>query len=143
MRLIHGPLPFPPEYEILVPLKVDRLRLAKRRWRAFADDGTEFGFDLEQPLRDRAIFYHEGRCVYVIEQLKEAVIELDCPPDSVSSARLGWMLGNLHFPIQIQGGTLRISDDSAVRQMLVREEIRHTLAEAVFQPFSATHSHGA
>ena len=143
MRLIHGPVSSPLGYEILVPLKVDRLRLAKRRWRSFAGDGTEFGFDLEQPLRDKMIFYCDGPFAYVIEQLKEAVIEVDCPADSVSSARLGWMLGNLHFPIEIQGGTLRISDDPAIRQMLSREEIPHTFTEAVFQPFSGTHSHGA
>lgn len=142
MRLIHGPLLAPVEHKIVVPLRVDRLRLAKRRWRAFAEDGAEFGFDLEQPLRDQSFFYCEPLRAYVIEQLKEAVIEVDCPASCVVSARLGWMLGNLHFPIQIQGGTLRVSDDPAIRQMLDRERIEHTFTEAVFQPFSAAHPHG-
>lgn len=142
MRLIHGPLSSRAEYDELIPLKVDRLRLAKRRWRAFADDGAEFGFDLECPLRDKALFHQEGRRLYVIEQLREAVIELPCPSDSLASARLGWMLGNLHFPIEIREGFLRVGEDPAVRQMLARECIEHTLTEAVFQPLSGAHSHG-
>jgi urease accessory protein UreE len=36
---------------------VERLKLAKRRWRGAATDGEEFGFDLEKPLlvRKRSI----------------------------------------------------------------------------------------
>jgi urease accessory protein len=56
---------------------------------------------------------------------------------------LGWVLGNLHFPIEILEGQIRVCDDSAVRQMLLREGFTHQLADAVFQPLSGAHSHGA
>lgn len=142
MRLIHGQLSTPPSGLTSIALKVDRLRLAKRRWRAVAEDGAEFGFDLDSPLRDGAVFFSTEALLYHIEQQPEPVIEIVCPHDPASAAKLGWILGNLHFPIEVIGGHLRICDDSAVRQMLEREFIAHQLAVAVFQPLSGAHSHG-
>lgn len=143
MRLIHSPLVQVPDGLQLVRLAVDRLRLAKRRWRGIAADGEEFGFDLEQPLRDGAFFFVSATAAYQIHQLPEPVIEVPCPIDPVAAARLGWMLGNLHFPIEPRVGHLRITDDPAIRQMLLRENIGHTCMEAVFQPLAGAHSHGA
>lgn len=142
MRLIHGPLSTPPSDRSIIALKVDRLRLAKRRWRGFAEDGAEFGFDLESPLREGDLFFSTEAHLYRIAQQPEPVIEILCPKEPNATARLGWVLGNLHFPIEVIEGRLRICDDSAVRQMLVREGITHELAEAVFQPLSGAHSHG-
>ena len=124
-------------------MKVDRLRLAKRRWRGFAEDGTEFGFDLETPLKHGSVFFSSAEGNYRIEQQSEPVIDITCPPEPDSSARLGWLLGNLHFPIEILPGILRICDDTAVRQMLQRECIPHSFSEAVFQPIAGGHSHGS
>ena len=141
MRLIHGPLAAPAhESDRLV--KVDRLRLAKRRWRGFAEDGTEFGFDLESPLKHGSVFFSSAAGNYRIKQQPEPVIDIPCPADPAAAARLGWLLGNLHFPVEILAGSLRICDDTAIRQMLQREAIPHVLSEAVFQPMAGGHSHG-
>lgn len=142
MRLIHGPLSSLPSGLARIALKVDRLRLAKRRWRGFADDASEFGFDLESPLRNGSPFFCTESHLFVIEQQPEPVIEIICPKDPKSSARLGWVLGNLHFPIEIIAGYIRVCDDSAIRQMLLREGFQHQLTEAIFQPLSGAHSHG-
>jgi len=83
MRLIHGPLSGRLGGTLLTILKVDRLRLAKRRWRGFAEDGEEFGFDLEYPLRDGTFFFHSETRSYAIEQQTEPVI------DRLSRKRLG------------------------------------------------------
>ena len=55
-----------PENEI--SLSVDRRVLAKRRWRGQAEDGTDFGFDLEIPLQNRVCFHVEGNRNYIIAQ---------------------------------------------------------------------------
>ncbi len=142
MRLIHGPLSHSVVGDAVVRLEVDRLRLAKRRWRGFAEDEAEFGFDLEAPLRDGDVFYHSGTHAYVVRQLPEPVIEVACPDAPAAAARLGWLLGNLHFPLEIRRGVLRVCDDPALRQMLAREGWQHQIVEAVFQPMAGSHSHG-
>jgi urease accessory protein len=142
MRLIHGPLPGGAAVGSVVVLKVDRLRLAKRRWRGFAEDGLEFGFDLEAPLRPGDPFFCSDSATYVIEQQPEVVVEMTQPDSPAIAARLGWLLGNLHFPLEIRGDVLRVCDDPAVRQMLAREGWPYRLVEAVFQPASGGHSHG-
>ncbi|NBV86418.1 MAG: urease accessory protein UreE [Verrucomicrobia bacterium] len=146
MRLIHAPLS---EEEAdcattqrVVHLSVDRLRLAKRRWRGVAEDGTEFGFDLEKPLRHGTPFFKADSTLYRVSQLPEPIIEIEAPSAPGEFARLGWMLGNLHFPVEILPKSLRVSDDPAIRQMLLRERIAHSLSEAIFIPLAGAHSHG-
>ena len=72
----------------------------------------------------------------------EPVIDIVCPENASDSARLGWVLGNLHFPIEIHPGKLRVCDDQAIRQLLLRENYTYSLVDAVFQPLSGAHSHG-
>lgn len=127
-------------------LKTDRLTLAKRRWRGAAENGQEFGFNLEHGLRHGAIVHLSNGDYYVLDQRPEPVLEI--PYHSAEEgAKIGWQIGNLHFPCEVVagGGTLRVIDDVALRQMLEREKIPHTHTHAVFQPLKAVaggHSHG-
>lgn len=128
-------------------LSVPRHTLAKRRWRAKAEDGTDFGFDLESPLKHGDTVFQTAKCVYVIYQEPEKVLSISfqTPPEA---ARLAWQVGNLHFPVAVQEDGLLVEDDLAVRQMLDREHIDYTETEAVFQPLSGVaahhhHSHSA
>ncbi len=140
MDIISAPLsaPAPAAREILLP--IDRITLAKRRWRGAAEDGREFGFDLTAPLRDRAPFFQAGGATYCIAQQPEPVLEivLSTPEES---ARLGWLIGNLHFTLQLADGVIRMPDDSALRQMLEREHVRYVTASRVFHPFRPGHAH--
>jgi urease accessory protein len=125
---------------------VERLTLAKRRWRGVAEDGAEFGFDLERPIADGAAFHQTADSVYVIAQKYEPVLELriaDCGLRIGSdAARVGWLIGNLHFQIEVLDEIIRVVDDSAVRQMFEREGIKFTPCKRVFHPISGGHSHG-
>jgi urease accessory protein len=141
MQLIHAPIHSVAPNAIRIDLKVDRLQLAKRRWRGIADDGQEFGFDLEHPLHDGSVFFAKDTDVYRIEQLPEPVIDVTLPSNPTSAARIGWLLGNLHFPVELHAGCLRVNDDPAVRQLLEREHIQHELTEGTFHPISGAHSH--
>jgi urease accessory protein len=124
-----------------VALSVSRLDLEKRRWRGAAANGREFGFDLEHPLHHGTAFFTDGAQVYVINQQPEPVLELALG-DPEASARLGWKIGNLHFPIQVTATAIRVANDPAIRQMLEREHLAYGAREAVFQPIKgAPHGH--
>ncbi|HZP61274.1 MAG TPA: urease accessory protein UreE [Opitutaceae bacterium] len=132
-----------------IAIRVDRQKLAKRRWRAAADDGTEFGFEIEAPLRHGDVIWADNRVRYVIRQLPEPVLEipLDFAPDE--AAAIGWAVGNLHFPIDAQPTRLLAPDDSGLRQALDRLGIHYHVAVEIFQPHRLAgslgghgHSHG-
>ena len=142
MDLIHDHLHHWDEALPRVPLKVDRLTLAKRRWRAAAADGSDFGFDLEHPLEDGDIFHQSGSAVYAIEQQPEPVLEVSLGNSPEGAARLGWLFGNLHFPIQITTEAVRVIDDPAVRQVCEREHLHFHSTQQVFAPLGAGHAHG-
>jgi len=130
-------------HHVHVVLRVDRITLAKRRWRGVAEDGREFGFDLEVPLNHGAHFFAVGDNYYVIEQEPEKVLEIPMTTPE-QAARVGWSLGNLHFGIQVAEGAVRVPDDPAVLQLLHREDITFSRVKCVFLPLSASahHHHG-
>ena len=124
-----------------IKLPVERLTLAKRRWRGVAEDGCEFGFDLDTPLADGAVVFQSEAAVYVVAQKYEPVLEIALGADSPTAARLGWMIGNLHFQIEIAGEVVRVVDDPAVRQLFERERIAFTACRRVFHPLGGGHRH--
>jgi urease accessory protein len=126
-----------------VEIPVDRLTLAKRRWRGMANDGAEFGFDLEEALTDGAAVLAAESATYCIAQRPEPVIEVALGESAAAAARLAWMFGNLHFPIEVESDRLLVADDPAARLTLERAGVPYCLTERVFQPMKATsHSHG-
>ena len=139
-------------------IPVERLTLAKRRWRGVAEDGREFGFDLEAPLADGAAIFQSGAAVYKLAQNYEPVLEVWSSESGFEAsrevrgtvgtngrwgdaARLGWMIGNLHFQIETAGDVVRVVDDPAVRQLFEREGIAFTACKRVFHPLSRGHHH--
>ena len=73
----------------IVFLTPDRATLAKRRWRGVAQDGREFGFDLDHALSDGSVFFREPGKSYVISQAPEAVLEIDVTPGLLGEGRAG------------------------------------------------------
>jgi urease accessory protein len=126
-----------------VRLTASRATLAKRRWRGVAEDGREFGFDLDAPLHHGDHFLIEGQAHYLIEQEREEVLEI--PVNSIEqAARVAWSLGNLHFGVQVLPQSVRVTPDPAVQQMLAREQISFQRVSCVFLPLSAgAHHHHA
>lgn len=126
----------------IVPIRALRETLSKRRWRAVAEDGKEIGFDLDHLLSHGDFVHVEGAKHYVIEQQPEPVLEVALGADISVAARRAWLMGNLHFPVQITAEVIRVADDSAVRQMLEREHIDYVAVMAVFCPITgAGHGH--
>jgi urease accessory protein len=141
VELIHHALPEQNAALPTVRIPVERLTLAKRRWRGVAEDGREFGFDLETPLLDHAAIFQSDTATYVLAQKYEPVLEIALGTDSPTAARLGWMIGNLHFQIEVVGEVVRVVDDPAVRQLFERERIAYTACKRVFHPLSGGHHH--
>ncbi|HEX4083671.1 MAG TPA: hypothetical protein VHY22_02075 [Chthoniobacteraceae bacterium] len=140
MDLIRASLDTPLLGVLEITLSVDRLTLAKLRWRGVAEDGREFGFDLRRPFTDDTPFFYVDGKTYVIAQQPEAVFEIPITAPS-EGARIGWLIGNLHFSLEIGGDIIRAPVDSALRQMLEREHIPFTEATRVFHPMRQGHVH--
>ena len=145
MEIIRAPLP---EWDATLPtirVSVDRRTLAKRRWRGAAEDGRDFGFDLDAPLADGACVFQSEGAIYLIAQKYEAVLELriaDCGLRiATDAARLGWVIGNLHFPLEVTADAIRVADDPALRQLFARESLPFTPCKRVFHPLSGGHRH--
>ncbi len=124
----------PPERQ--VTLHAERRQFLKRRWRAVAEDGVEFGFDLEERLVDGGVIFHDGGMDYIVRQLPEVVyrILLENP---AQAALIAWKTGNLHMPAQILDDAILVLHDDAMRQLLERERWTYTEPEVIFTPMKA------
>ncbi len=142
MILIRSAIPAPDGEFQRIEILVERQTLAKRRWRALASDGVEFGFDLERPLGSGESVHLEGGKVYTLAQRPEPVLEIPLL-SPVQAAKAAWQIGNLHFPLALSEGHILVQDDPAIRQLFDRERTLFRARSAVFQPLHAAmpHSH--
>jgi urease accessory protein len=133
-RLLESASPRPPEAQRV--LAAERRQFLKRRWRGTAEDGTEFGFDLESRLVDGGVIHRRDDIDYVVRQLPETVYQI--PFDNPSHAALvGWKVGNLHLPAEVFDGFIRVLHDDAMKQLLDREGWPHSEPVVLFQPLKA------
>lgn len=134
MLLIRQPTAAPNAALPIVPLRVDRLTLAKRLWRGTADDGTEFGFELTAPLKHGDPFHETAATRYVIDQQPEPVVEISLDVAPSAAAGIGWAVGNLHLELQAEPTRLLAPDEPAVRQLLERLKVPFRQTTAIFRP---------
>ncbi len=138
-RMLAETSALPPERQIV--LAVERRLFLKRRWRAHAEDGTEFGFDLETRLMDGCVIFHKNGSDYLVHQLPETVYRI--PFETPAHAALvAWKTGNLHLPAQILDDAILVLHDEAMTQLLAREGWLFSEPEVVFTPMK-TIAHSA
>ncbi len=134
MQFVSGPLaaadPSLPE----IALRVARLTLAKRLWRGTAEDGTEFGFELDAPLKPGDTFFHSATARYTVQQHPEPVVAVSLDVAPSAAAGLGWAIGNLHLELQAEPTRLLAPDEPAVRQLLDRLKVPFKSTTAIFRP---------
>ena len=133
-RMLFRESDLPPDRR--VTLVAERRQFLKRRWRGIAEDGTEFGFDLENRLIDGGVIFHQNGLDYVVRQLPETVFEITFS-SADQAALVAWKTGNLHLPAQILDGCIRVLHDDAMRQLLEREGWPYTEPEVLFNPMKA------
>lgn len=141
MHLVTQVLSPVPHHNDHVSIPVDRHKLARKRWRGTATDNKDFGIDVAEALNHGDCVLVENHIAYVIEQTPESCFLVPLG-EGTESARLGWMIGNLHFKAAFSDDGILVQDDLAVRQMLVRESIAYECVTRIFQPSkSGGHSH--
>ncbi len=119
-----------------VTLFAERRQFLKRRWRGIAEDGTEFGFDLEDRLTDGGVIFHHEGCDFIVRQLPEAVYEVPFA-SSGHAALVAWKVGNLHLPAQIHPDRIHVLHDEAMAQLLLREGWDYSEPVVLFTPMKA------
>jgi urease accessory protein len=119
-----------------IVLAVERRQFLKRRWRGVAEDGTEFGFDLENRLIDGCVIFQQGGKDYLVRQLPETVYEVSFE-SADHAALVAWKVGNLHLPAEILPDRLRVLHDEAMKSLLDREGWTFTEPVVLFQPLKA------
>ncbi len=134
MQLVSGPVAQPDPALSEIALAVARLTLAKRLWRGAAEDGTEFGFELEKPLRHGEVFWQTSAARYVVRQLPEQVVEISLDVAPSAAAGIGWAIGNLHLELASEPARLLALDEPAVRQLLERLQVPFKSTTAIFRP---------
>jgi urease accessory protein len=117
-----------------ISLPVERRTLARRIWRGQASDGAEFGFELSAPLREGDCIWRADTKRYVVRQRPEPVLEVSLPAVPDRAAVVGWIIGNMHCPIERRDGALAVADEGLMRQVLERAGIAFTPATACFRP---------
>jgi urease accessory protein len=141
MTLIHAAIPNVESPKKSVVIKADRITLAKRRWRTKAEDGREFGFDLERLLFDGDAVFQDNGQVYVIRQESEAVFDIDLPDSRTAAAELAWNIGNMHLAVEIRDSCLRVAADPAARMLLERLHLSFREISDIFRPILASGAH--
>lgn len=134
MQLIHASISESNFSLPVVVVQVDRLKLAKRLWRGAAEDGLEFGFELNAPLKDGDVVWQTSIARYVIRQLPEAVLEISLDVAPSAAAGIGWAIGNLHLELSAEPKRLLTADEPAVQQLLDRLKVPFTVTTALFRP---------
>lgn len=134
MRLINAALATANRSLPTIPLRVDRITLAKRLWRGAADDGMEFGFELTAPLKHGDVVHETSDACYVITQAEEPVVEISLEVAPSAAAGIGWAIGNLHLELSAEPSRLIASDEPAVRQLLDRLKVPYRQTNAIFRP---------
>ena len=121
----------PPDKQ--VTLNAERRFFLKRRWQANADDGTEFGFDLDSRLIDGCVIFHANGLDYIVRQVAETVYRIPFE-NPAQAALVAWKTGNLHLPAQILDDAMLVLHDEAMTNLLKREGWIFSEPEVLFTP---------
>lgn len=125
----------------LIPVRLDRHTLQKKRWRTTAEDGLDIAVDLEHICHNGDTILEQGDFRYVIEQEAERVIQIELPTGADKAAQLGWTLGNQHLPIEVKSDRILIAYDEPLLAKLERLSIKGQIVTALFTPPAHSHHH--
>jgi len=117
-----------------IAIAVDRRTLAKRLWRGTAEDGVEFGFELQKRLTHGAIAHQANQSCYVLRQHPEPCLVVpfeNLPPSAV--AGISWAVGNLHLEFSSDLERMVTPDEPAARRLLERLGITFQTQTLVFR----------
>src|SRR5688572_16318475 len=102
LELIKTTVALPDSILPEIAVRTNRFTLAKRLWRGCADDGTEFGFELDAPLQPGETIFQTKSARYVVCQAEEPVLEISLDVTPSAAAGIGWAIGNLHLELSAE-----------------------------------------
>jgi len=132
--LVRGPVLAPDLSLPEVPVRAERRDVARRLWRATAEDGTPFGFELERPFRHGETVLQAAEVRYVLRQIPEPVLCVALDLAGSAAAGLGWAFGNLHLEASAEPGRLIVADSPVARRLLGKLALPFTTDLLVFRP---------
>jgi urease accessory protein UreE len=126
----------------VVPVRVARIDLWKRRWRGVAEDGREVAVALETPARNGDVLVGEGGS-FRVEQESEEVVVIGMPANADLAAQIGWYFGNRHIPIEVRESEILAENFPTLTDSLERIGIAYTKREDILncRPHSEDHRH--
>jgi urease accessory protein len=134
LLVVQAPVLTPQTDLAVVMIRADRHDIARRRWRAKAEDGQEFGFDLAKPLRHGQTVYETTTQRYVLQQHAEATLVIALNLIPATAVGLGWAFGNLHLEASSESTVMVVADTPAARQLLAKLEMSFTEEVRIFRP---------
>jgi urease accessory protein len=123
-----------PRGEIADTLILNAEQRRMQRGFVFGGKGTCVEFDFAEPVvlrTDDVLLLDDGSVVEVVAQA-EALIEVRA--DVAVLARLAWMLGDRHVPVEILPNRIRLRRDPALEPLLTAAGGRVAMIEAPFEP---------
>jgi urease accessory protein len=105
--------------------------------------GASIELDLDAPVwlrTDDVLVLEDGALIEVVAAA-EPLLEVRAP-DVQILARVAWMLGDRHVPVQILGSRMRLHRDPAINEMLSRFAVKLTEIEAPFDPEGGAYAGG-
>lgn len=127
--------PRPDDAVIADTLVLDLDQRRMHRGVVVAVKGTSVELDLDAPVwlrTDDVLVLEDGALIEVVAA-PEPLLEVRAP-DVQILARVAWMLGDRHVPVQILSSRLRLHRDPAIKEMLSRFAVKLTEIEAPFDP---------
>jgi urease accessory protein len=114
-------------------LNLDQRRT--HRGHVFTVKGVCIELDLEPPVwlrTDDVLVLEDGSLIEIVAEA-EPLLEVRAA-DLTALARLAWLLGDRHVPVQILGNRLRLRRDPAIGALLSKSGAKLTPIEAPFDP---------
>lgn len=105
--------------------------LMKSILRVTSDHGNDYGIRLEDEsriLENGTAFLVGERRLLVLSVISDQVIEVT-PKDIDQMGVIAHMLGNLHKPIQVKGGTITLLFDKVVAQTLDQQHVAYQITK--------------
>jgi len=120
----------------------------QRRWmrgRFTTAQGRKIGIALPTGTTPApgAILYVAADWYLKMEAAMESVLEI-IPADCSEAVKIAFEIGNLHFPLALEGNKILIPDDKAMARLMERLGVRWERRQAIFDPIGNTqlHQHG-
>ena len=133
--------------ELLRAKDDDKLVLTweQRRWvrgRFTTHKGRKIGLALPTgtTLAPNALLWVEPDWYLRVEAATESVLEI-LPLDYEEAVKIAFEVGNMHFPLAMQGNRLLVPDDKAMVRLMDRLGAKWEKRQTVFNPIGKNESH--